>query len=157
MRCFNPRSIIENSDGRAISVINRPIAGGDYWVGTHDDITERRRAEMQSASLAEQEERRASVEAAILLFRESVEAVLRTVSDSAGAMGSTATGLSASSRETSQRAAGAVHTSNEASASVGAASDAAQELLSSIAEIGRQLGQATELVGIAGAAGGVGQ
>jgi methyl-accepting chemotaxis protein len=142
-------SIIENADGRAISVINRPIAGGDYWVGTHDDITERRRAEMQSASLAEQEERRASVEAAILAFRESVEAVLRTVSDSAGAMGSTATGLSASSRETSQRAAGAAHTSNEAAANVGAASEAAQELLSSIAEISRQLGQATELVGVA--------
>src|SRR5205823_3483235 len=48
--------VIENPDGRAISVVNRPIAVGNYWVGTHDDITERRRAEEQSASLAEQQE-----------------------------------------------------------------------------------------------------
>jgi NO-binding membrane sensor protein with MHYT domain len=142
-------SIIENPDGRAIEVINRPIAGGDYWVGTHDDITERRLAETRSASLAEQKEHRASVEAAIRSFRESVEAVLGTVSDSAAAMGSTATGLSASSRETARRAAGAVDTSNEAAANVGAASGAANELMSSIGEISRQLGQATELVGIA--------
>ena len=51
-----------------------------------------------------------------------------------------------SSGETSHRAAGAVQTSNEASANVGAAAAAADELLSSIAEISRQLRQATELV-----------
>jgi diguanylate cyclase (GGDEF)-like protein/PAS domain S-box-containing protein len=38
--------IVESKDGRAISVINRPFAGG-YWVGTHEDITERRRAERE--------------------------------------------------------------------------------------------------------------
>ena len=38
--------IVESSDGRAISVTNRPIAGGD-WVGTHEDITERRRSERE--------------------------------------------------------------------------------------------------------------
>ena len=37
--------IVETPDGRAISVINRPIVGGDYWVGTHEDITERHNAE----------------------------------------------------------------------------------------------------------------
>jgi methyl-accepting chemotaxis protein len=142
-------AIIENPGGRAISVINRPIAGGEYWVGTHDDITERRQAERQSASLAEQEQRRAALEAEIHAFRQSVEAVLRTVSESAGAMGTTATTLSASSDETSQRAAGAVATSNEAAANVGAASGAAQELQNSIAEISRQLAQETELVRVA--------
>lgn len=142
-------SVIENPDGRAISVINRPIAGGEYWVGTHDDITERREAERQSASLAEQEQRRAVLEAEIQAFRQSVETVLRTVSESAGAMGTTATTLSASSDETSQRAAGAVSTSNEAAANVGAASGAAQELQNSIAEISRQLAQETELVRVA--------
>jgi len=142
-------TIIENPDGRAISVINRPIARGGYWVGTHDDITERRRAERQSASLAEQEQRRATLEAEIQSFRQSVEAVLRTVSESAIAMGTTATTLSASSDETSQRAAGAVSTSNEAAANVGAASGAAQELQNSIAEISRQLAQETELVRVA--------
>jgi diguanylate cyclase (GGDEF)-like protein/PAS domain S-box-containing protein len=38
--------IVESADGRAISVINRPFAGG-YWVGTHEDISERRRAERE--------------------------------------------------------------------------------------------------------------
>jgi methyl-accepting chemotaxis protein len=139
-------SVVESPDGRAISVVNRPIAVGNYWVGTHDDITERRRAESQSASLAEQQERRASVDAAILAFRDGVEAALATVGASAGAMRATAMALSASSGETSKRAAGAVHTSNEASANVMAASEAAGELSSSIAEIDRQLGQAAGLV-----------
>jgi diguanylate cyclase (GGDEF)-like protein/PAS domain S-box-containing protein len=38
--------IVDLEDGRAISVINRPFAGG-FWVGTHEDITERRRAEKE--------------------------------------------------------------------------------------------------------------
>ena len=141
--------IIDNPDGRAISVINRPIIGSAYWVGTHEDITERRRAEAQSLSLAQQEQRRAAIDAAILAFREGVEGVVRTVSDSATAMGSTAKSLSASSGDTSERARSAMSTSHEAVASVGAASEAAQELLSSIAEISRQLGQASGLVRVA--------
>jgi diguanylate cyclase (GGDEF)-like protein/PAS domain S-box-containing protein len=43
--------IVETPDGRAISVINRPIPGGD-WVGTHEDITERKRAEARIAHMA---------------------------------------------------------------------------------------------------------
>ena len=38
--------IVELNDGRSVSVINRPFAGG-YWVGTHEDITERRRSEKE--------------------------------------------------------------------------------------------------------------
>jgi diguanylate cyclase (GGDEF)-like protein/PAS domain S-box-containing protein len=38
--------IVDSADGRAISVINKPFAGG-YWVGTHEDISERRRAECE--------------------------------------------------------------------------------------------------------------
>jgi methyl-accepting chemotaxis protein len=143
------RSIIERPDGHAIEVINRPIAGGDYWVGTHDDITERRLTEMRIASLAEQKERRELVEAEIRSFRENVETVLRTMSHSASEMGRTATGLSGYSRETSQRAAGAVRSSNDAAVNVAAASDAARELMESIKEISRQLSQATDLVGVA--------
>jgi len=142
-------SIIENPDGTAISVSNRPVPGGDYWVGTHEDITERRRAEKQSLSLAEQEQRRAAVDAAIRAFRASVETDLRTVSDSAATMASTATGLAETSQDTSRRAGDAGKTSSEAATNVGAASEAAHELLSSTTEIGRQLGQATELVGVA--------
>jgi len=143
------RSIIERPDGHAIEVINRPIDGGAYWVGTHDDITERRLAETRIASLAEQRAHRASVEAAIRTFRDSVEAVLAMLGDGAAAMARTATGLSASSHETSQRAAGAVRTSNDAAVNVEAASGAARELMESIGEISRQLSQATNLVGVA--------
>ena len=67
--------IAEAPDGRAVSVVNRPIPGSDYWVGTHDDITERRSAERKNALLGEQEARRAVLEDAIAWFRESVEGV----------------------------------------------------------------------------------
>jgi methyl-accepting chemotaxis protein len=141
--------ISENNDGRFISVINRPIAGGSFWIGTHEDITERRRAERQSVTLAEQEARRASIDVAIQSFRESVETVLRTVSDSVAASRSIATTLLSSAGETSQSASCAIETSNEASANIFAAASAAEELLNSIAEISRQLGKTTELAGIA--------
>jgi methyl-accepting chemotaxis protein len=107
--------VSEGAAGRAISVVNKPIPGGTYWVGTHDDITERRLAERRNASLAEQEARRAIVDDAIRSFRESVDAVLKTVAESVAEMRSTANALSASSNETSHHATGAVHTSNEAS------------------------------------------
>ena len=43
--------LMELADGRTISVLNRPMAGGG-WVATHEDITERRRAEKQIAHMA---------------------------------------------------------------------------------------------------------
>jgi methyl-accepting chemotaxis protein len=142
-------TILKAPDGRSILVINRPIAGGSYWVGTHEDITERLMAEQQRQSLTEQEERRATVDAAILSFREGVESELRMVSDNAAAMRLTATSLAQSSGETAERATGAVQTSNEASGNVDAAAATAEELTSSIAEISRQLAHATELVRVA--------
>ncbi len=76
------RFVAEMPDGRAISVENRPIPGSSYWVGTHDDITERRSAERKSAALGEHEaHRRALIDEAIMRFRESVEGVLHTVAD----------------------------------------------------------------------------
>ena len=141
--------IVETPDGRSISVINRPIAGTGYWVGTHEDITERLLAEKQRQSLAEQQERRAAVDSAILAFRESVETVLRPVGDSAATMRSIAASLAQSSTETAESAGGAVRTSNEASGNVGSAAAAAEELTQSIAEISQQLRQATGLVRVA--------
>ena len=143
------RFVTEAPDGRAISVVNRTIPGGRYWVGTHDDITERRSAERQNALLGEQEARRAVVEEAITWFRDSVEGVLKTVADSIAAMKSTATVLSATSNETTAHTAGAVHTSNEAFGSGEVAATAADELTKSIAEINRQLDRATEVVSAA--------
>jgi methyl-accepting chemotaxis protein len=138
--------VIETPDGRAISVVNRAIPGGKYWVGTHDDITERRAAEQKSALLGEQAARRAVVDDAIVWFRGGVEGVLKTVTDSVAAMKSTASVLSATSNETTAHTAGAVRTSNDAFAGVETAATAADELSKSIAEINRQLGSASAVV-----------
>jgi len=138
--------IVELPDGRAISVINRPIAGGNYWVGTHEDITERRRAENERAALGERERRRAAVEEAIVWFRQGVEEILHNVSESAAALRSTAVQLSTSSGQIAKQATDAVSMSNEASTNVGVAAQAADEMLRSIDAIGQQLHQAGETV-----------
>ena len=138
--------ISEATDGRAIAVVNRAIPGGRYWVGTHDDITERRMAEQKSALLAEQAARRAAVDEAIVWFRGSVEGVLKTVTDSVAAMKATASALSATSKDTTARADGAVTTSNVAFGGVETAAAAADELSTSIAEINRQLVSASTVV-----------
>ena len=138
--------ISELPDGRSIAVVNRPIPGGAYWIGTHHDITERRKAERKSAQLTEQEARRAALEEAIAWFRHSVEGVLETVADSVAAMQATAGTLSATSHDTATRTAGAVKTSGAAFDAVTVAATAADELAQSIAEINRQLARATEVV-----------
>ncbi len=138
--------VSELPDGRSIAVVNRPIPGGKYWLGTHHDITQRRAGERKSALLDEQQARRAVVEEAIAWFRESVEAVLRTVADGVATMKSTAAALSATSNATTAHTEGAVHTSNEAFERVDGASTAAEELSRSIAEINRQLLRASEVV-----------
>ncbi len=138
--------IVETPDGRIISVINKPILEGKYWVGTHEDITDRHRAQQQSATIAEQDQRRAAIDAAIASFRQEVEKVLRTVDESTHALRSTAASLSASSGDTSKQATNAVTISNESSVNVGAAASAAEELFASIEEISRQLSQTAELV-----------
>ena len=138
--------VSEERDGRAIAVVNRAIPGSSYWVGTHNDITQRRAAERKSAALTEQEARRAVVEEAIVWFRESVDGVLKTVGASVASMKSTATVLSATSNDTTTQTTGAVQTSNQAVGSVTIASTAADELSKSIAEINRQLVRATEVV-----------
>ncbi len=43
--------VSEGSDGRVIAITNRPIANG-FWIGTHEDITERRQAERRVEHLA---------------------------------------------------------------------------------------------------------
>jgi diguanylate cyclase (GGDEF)-like protein len=47
----NNTQIIETSDGRSIEVVNEPLADGG-WVATHEDITERTRAEARITHLA---------------------------------------------------------------------------------------------------------
>jgi methyl-accepting chemotaxis protein len=136
---------VKSADGRLISVINRPMAGGG-WVATHEDITERRDAEQERALMQEQQQRRGMIEEAIAAFRRRVEDHLRTVTEGAMAMRATATTLFANSGQTSKSAAGAVSASNEASTNVETAAIAADELTGSIGEIGRQLSMTADIV-----------
>ena len=136
---------VKSADGRSITVINRPMADGG-WVATHEDITERRDAERERVSMQEQQQRRAIIEQAIAVFRQRVEDHLKTVSEGARTMHSTATTLFSNSAQTSQSADGAVSASNEASTNVETAAVAADELSGSINEIGRQLSRTTEIV-----------
>ncbi len=103
-------------------------------------------AEKERDSLRQRDERRRAIDAAISAFRARVESVLKTVSHSATAMKAAAKTLLTTSDHTLQRAEGAVHGSNEASANVETAAAAAAELSVSIKEISRQLGQANEVV-----------
>lgn len=135
--------VIESPDGRAIQVLNRPIPGTDYWIGTHDDITGQRQAELAAARVVENEARRTAS------FRRGIDEVLAAVGQSAAAMRSTAAMLSDSTDEISKRGLGAVHTASEASANVDAAASAVNHLMTSICEIRKQVDQASHLVGIA--------
>jgi methyl-accepting chemotaxis protein len=138
--------VSELPDGRAIAVVNQAVPGGAYWIGTHHDITARRKVEQKNAQLGAQEARRAAIEDAIAWFRESVEGVLKTVGDSVAAMKSTASALSSISSDTTKHTDGAVRTSSEAFTSVEFAAIAAEEMSKSIAEINHQLARATEVV-----------
>src|SRR6266508_776038 len=117
-------NLVNSGRGRIISVINQPMPGGG-WVGTHEDVTEQRKLQQEHDTMAAQESRRVMVDAAISAFRARMEQLLETVGGSAEAMKSTATTLSSSSGETSS--------------SVKTAAVAADELATSIGEIGRQL------------------
>jgi methyl-accepting chemotaxis protein len=129
--------INEFADGRMVRVIRQPMKGGG-WVAIHEDITE-------GASRAEQEKRRAEIDAAIKSFRESVETNLTSVKDGAADLKSIAAELSTSSNAASQQVSGVVRASNKASSNVGMAATAAVELENSIAEINQQLKRAAEV------------
>ncbi len=139
---------IKSDAGRVISISNQPMPDGG-WVATHEDITERRSAEQERALMEEQKHRREAIDSAIATFRARMEVLLRTVTESAIAMRGTAAGLLGASGQTSQRAEGAVQTSNEASVNVSTAATAADELSASIGEISQQLGRTSEIVRVA--------
>jgi methyl-accepting chemotaxis protein len=136
------------SNGRRIAIVNRPMAGGG-WVATHEDVTERRDAELERAAMQKQQQRRAAIDQAITAFRRRIEEHLRLATDGAKTMRSTAATLTSNSGRTSRSATSAVGTSNETSANVGVAATASEELATSIAEIGRQLHQTADIVRIA--------
>jgi methyl-accepting chemotaxis protein len=139
---------VKSNNGRLLLVKNHPMQDGG-WIGTHEDITERREAQDQRAAARQQQERRELVDNAISAFRTRAETLLQIVAESAGKMRSTATRMFDASGHTSQRTEGAVRTSNEASANVETAASATVELSSSIVEIGQQLNRAADVVRLA--------
>ena len=139
---------VKSKGGRLLLVTNHPAKDGG-WIGTHEDITERRQTELQRDTMQQQEGRRAAIENAVTTFRNHAEALLQTVAKSASVMRSTAANLFNASGTTSQRAEGAVQTSNEASSNVKSAAIAAEELSTSIAEIEKRLNQTAEVVRVA--------
>ena len=136
---------VKSTQNRIILVMNHPMKDGG-WIGTHEDITERKQAEQQQTAMQQSEERRALIDNAISGFRTRAESLLRTVVDSAQAMRASAAGLLGASDATSQSTGNAVQTSNEASANVETAATAAEELSASISEISRQLGKTADVV-----------
>jgi methyl-accepting chemotaxis protein len=106
-------------------------------------------AEKERAALELREQRRREVDNAVLAFREGVRAVLNSVNESAASMKATAARLSEASAAALERTQQAGSTSEEASSSVEVAAAAADELLTSMKEIGRQLGQTAEIVRMA--------
>jgi methyl-accepting chemotaxis protein len=103
-------------------------------------------AEKRRILMAEQQEQRARVDAAIGLFRERVNSIVQIVSESAHNLRSTASALSDSANQTTQHTDGAVHTSNNASANVHSSTAAAEKLIHSNAEITRQLSHTLDVV-----------
>ena len=139
---------VKTPDGRTLLIRNRGMPGGG-WVGSHDDVTDQRNAKIERESMQKQQDRRAMIEQAIAAFRQRVEEHLDAASAGAAAMRATATTLRATSDRSSSNAAGAVSASNEACANVETAAVAADELASSIGEIGRQLARTTDIVRVA--------
>lgn len=136
---------VVSRNGRIISVSEQIMDDGS-WVATHLDVTEQHEMEKKNAMLAADERRRALVEEAIAAFRQAMDEVLRTVSNSATSMKQTANTLLSASGQTSQHAQSALQAANDASTNVGIAATAADEMASSINEISRQLVQTTDVV-----------
>lgn len=136
---------VKTPDGRLLQISNQGLPGGG-WVGSHEDITERREAALERESLQAQARHRAAIDAAIAAFRSRIDEQLRAASDGARTMRATATTLFANSGRTSAGANTAVSASHEASANVQTAAIASDELASSIVEIARQLTVTTDIV-----------
>ncbi len=139
---------VKSSGGRLLLVMNHPMPGGG-WIGTHEDITERREAEQRQAAMQEREERRAVVDAAISRFSNCVETLLNGVVEKALEMHAVASSLFDMSGRTSEHANSAVQTSNRASSNIENAEIATTELSSSVGEISRRVDQTAAAVRLA--------
>ena len=107
---------------------------------------ERLKGESEQEQFA-RHERQQRIEGLIGEFRETSSSVLGGVIDTTSSMEETASTLSANSTHTSSQAQEVARASDDASQNIQAVAAAADELLASIEEIGRQTAQASEVVG----------
>jgi methyl-accepting chemotaxis protein len=142
------KHLVPASDDRIVYAVNAPTPDGG-WVSTHEDVTEQRLLQQQRDNMVDQEKRRGAIDAAIATFRGGIENLLKTFGNSAAAMKSTATTLSAAANHGSLCATSAAEASNEASTGVKTAAYATDELANSIAEIARQIAQTNDVVRMA--------
>jgi methyl-accepting chemotaxis protein len=99
-----------------------------------------------SAEAQEREARNKRVETAVSEFRGSVQQVLSSVSENTEIMHGTAQSLNGIATQASTQAESAASASQDTSESVGTVAAAAEELASSIAEIGHQIAHATRII-----------
>ena len=128
----------ETTDGRLIRVTRQPMeaAAGSPSMRTSPSACTSRNNVMKClrARVADQRLKARSRHSVA-----EVEQLLGTVSNSADMMKSTATAMLESSEQTTQQAESALRESNQASANVANVAGSTEELLTSIAEINRQL------------------
>ncbi|WP_158195698.1 methyl-accepting chemotaxis protein [Stappia indica] len=112
-----------------------------------ENALERQRLEeAQSEDEHARAARQARTEQLIADFRDKVQALIGTVSETANGLDETARTLSASAQESAERASETSQASSAATGSVQTVASAAEELSASIAEISRQVGQTTQVV-----------
>jgi methyl-accepting chemotaxis protein/PAS domain-containing protein len=139
---------VNSNEGRIIRVTNHPMKHGG-WVTTHEDITAQRETVQQLAVMQDQEQRRATIEEAVAVFRRRAELLLQTVLGRAHDMRGTAASLAAVFTKTADHARHASAASIEATHNVESAASAAEEMSSSIGEIDQRVTQTAEMVRIA--------
>ncbi|MGI9382846.1 MAG: CHASE3 domain-containing protein [Methyloligellaceae bacterium] len=112
-----------------------------------DNAVERLRLEQESETEnAARQERQKKVDALIASFRATIEELLTSVGANMDQIEKTSSVLNNVAEQTAERAAGASGGSEEASSNVRTVASAAEELSSSIQEIGQQVNQARDIV-----------
>ncbi|SOB96688.1 methyl-accepting chemotaxis protein [Stappia indica] len=112
-----------------------------------ENAIERQRLEdAQSEDEHARAARQARTEQLIADFRDKVQSLIGTVSETANGLDETARALSASAQESAERASETSQASSAATGNVQTVASAAEELSASIAEISRQVGQTTQVV-----------
>jgi len=139
------RYLVNLPSGNKIAVSNvvRPSGG---WVSTHEDVTEQELAERERAAIQSEQQRRAAMDSAIAEFRPLAADLLDSVKSSVVTMQANARVLLGNSQRTSDLAADAVGSFDEASNNVNAVATAANQLSTSIADISGELGHTSEIV-----------